>query len=132
MKPLRVIPVVILALAPAVFSPAGQTLSAARDRDSRTGKIIGVVLDPNNARVAGAAIRIGNARLSRELLSGDEGDFEVELPAGEYRMTVEQPGFHTFELSPLRVNGDVCELVNIHMKVRKPRGTLKVRVSDGR
>lgn len=96
-----------------------------RAQDQNT-TITGVVLDVNNARIVGATIRIENAKASRRLKSDDEGNFQVELPQGEYKITAEHQGFKRFELSPFRAKAGVCELLNIHMEVEVPKSTLKV------
>lgn len=81
------------------------------------GKVMGVVLDPMDARIVGAKVTFWNAQVTLAVSSGEEGDFEVVLPAGEYRVEVESPGFRRFELSPFRVKPEVTELVNVHMVV---------------
>jgi hypothetical protein len=60
------------------------------------------------------------------LLSSDQGGFEVKLPAGVYRITVEMDGFKRLVLSPFRVKAGARESVSIHMEVKQPTGTLKV------
>ncbi|HEX8709601.1 MAG TPA: carboxypeptidase-like regulatory domain-containing protein [Pyrinomonadaceae bacterium] len=126
MRRLGAISFLLPVLVSTAFIFAGPGLSVSRARPLQTGKLVGTVLDVNDARIVGAAIKIENARFGRRLFSGDEGDFEVELPAGTYQITVQKEGFQRFELSPFRVNGKVCELVSIHMKVREPVSTLKV------
>ena len=126
MKTLRIISTILLALLPIMYTSAEQRLSFARTSNLQTGKIIGVVLDANNARIVGAAIKIKNAQFYREAQSGAEGEFAFELPAGVYQITVEQPGFRRFKLSSFRVQAHVRELVNIHMEVKEPRGLQKV------
>jgi HAMP domain-containing protein len=126
MKRLRIISIVLLALVSTVATLAGQRRLAARAHNLRAGTIIGTVLDKNEARVAGATIEIENVELSRVVRSNDEGSFEVELPAGLYRMTVEMDGFKKFVLSPLRVKAGTRELVSVHMEVKHPASTLKI------
>lgn len=58
--------------------------------------------------------------------SGEEGDFEAELPAGVYRLSVEMDGFKKFVLSSFRVRARARESVNIHMKVQPPGMPLKI------
>ena len=94
----------------------GQKRTPSRSR-SEMGKIQGVVLDANDARIVGAIITIENGRFRRELKSGEEGDFEVALPAGVYQIKAEARGFRNFELSPLTVKANVSELIHIHMEV---------------
>jgi Carboxypeptidase regulatory-like domain len=126
MKRLRISSLVLLALVPTILILAGQRRPVPRAGNSQVGKINGTVLDKNEARIAGATIEIENAKFSRVLHSNDEGYFEVELPAGMYRMTVEMAGFKRFVLSPFRVKARARELVSIHMEAQPPVSTLKI------
>jgi uncharacterized membrane protein len=126
MKTLQTISIFLLALVSALFTPAGQNLLPVQAQTSQASKIAVVVLDANDARIAGATIKIENAQFSREVLSGEEGDFEFELPPGTYRITIEKDGFHRFELQAFRATAKSRELIKIHLKVMPPRGTLKV------
>ena len=126
MKTPKTIAIILLALVPTVFISAEQRPAAARAPSAQMGKVIGLVLDANNARIVGATIKIKNARFKRAARSGEEGDFAFELPAGVYQITVEQPGFHSFELASFRVQANVRAVVNVHLKVKEPRGLQKV------
>lgn len=119
MKAARIFLVLVLTALFSVssFSQAGGT---------QTSRLAGVVLDVNDARVAGAAVRIANAEFNRRVKSDDEGNFEISVPPGTYEITVEQPGFRKFQLSRFRVGGGTCELVNIHLEVQPPKSPLKV------
>ena len=86
-------------------------------RQKSVGKIQGVLLDINDARIVGAKITIEGGQFKRELRSGNEGDFETQLPAGSYQISVEANGFRRFELSPFKVKPNVTEMINIHMEV---------------
>lgn len=126
MKTPRIASLLLLALVPALFICGGPGRAPAHARNLQTGKIIGLVLDANDARIVGATIRVESARFHRKLRSGDEGDFEVELPAGAYRITVEKDGFQRFEIASFRVNETARELVNVHMEVKPPETPLKI------
>jgi uncharacterized membrane protein len=126
MKMLKINSIALLTIALVAIVFTEHPRSFAHTQEVQMSKIIGVVLDKNNARIAGATIKIKSAQFNRHLQSSDEGMFEIELPAGEYRITVEQEGFRKFELSPFRVNAGVSELLSIHMEVKPPRGLLKV------
>src|SRR6266704_2555019 len=107
---LRISAITLLTLAlTAVVFPA-HTRSFAYAQAEEMSNIAGTVLDKNNARIAGATIKIENAQFKSKLQSSYEGKFEIELPAGEYQITVEKEGFHKFELSPFRANAGVREL----------------------
>lgn len=90
-------------------------------------RLVGVVLDRNDALVAGATIRVSSGTFKRRVSSDGDGRFEMELPAGCYELTAEQPGFRKFRLSPFQVRAGARELINIHLEVAPPEGPLKVR-----
>ena len=92
---------------------AGQKRAPAR----KNGKIQGVVLDRNDARIVTARIIIEGPQFKRELRTGDQGEFEIQLPAGVYSIKAQANGFRNFELSPFTVKANVTELINIHMEV---------------
>jgi hypothetical protein len=91
---------------------------------TRMSRVAGVVLDTNEARIVGAKITVEDARVKRVVRSDDEGKFEVDIPAGTYNITVEQPGFKKFQLPGFRV--ETSELLNIHMEVEPPQLPRKV------
>ena len=126
MKRLNIISIVTLALMAGLFPLAGQGHSASRVHNRRASKIKGVVLDVNHARIVGATVKIENGRFNRVVQSDDQGMFEVELPAGDYRITVEMDGFKRFVLSPFRVRAGARRSVNIQMEVQPPSGLLKI------
>ncbi len=112
--------VIVLLIVTGCFAPA------LRAGPVQTGRLVGLVMDVNEARVAGATIRIESAQLKRVVRSDDEGKFEIEAPSGSYQITVEQPGFKKFDLPNFRVAAGTCELVNIHLNVAPPKLPLKV------
>ena len=82
------------------------------------GRIVGTLLDVNDARVNGAKIKVENASFHWEGESDEAGDFTVEVPAGTYRIYVRANGFRKFESAYLKVKSDVTEIVNIHLEVQ--------------
>ena len=87
-----------------------------------TGKVVGVILDPNDARVPEAAVRFKSGGRTREVTSDEQGQFEISLPEGRYQVTVEARHFRRFVLSSLEVKSNVTEMINIHLEVAVPRG----------
>jgi hypothetical protein len=79
--------------------------------------VAGVVLDVNNARVARATVTIESKGFSKALITGDSGEFEASLPAGEYWFTVDANGFCKFESELLRVRPNMTEMMNVHLEV---------------
>jgi hypothetical protein len=120
MKTKKVAGIVIVLLIGASFA------SALRASSVQTGRLVGMVVDANGSRIAGAAITIERDQFERVVKSDDEGKFEVEAPPGNYQLTVEQPGFKKFYLPNFRFAAGTCELVNIHMVVAMPRLPRKI------
>ena len=69
----------------------------------QTGKIKGLVLDSNDARIVRAKITISGENVKRTIESDDIGVFEIEVPAGVYQLRVESPGFQQQQVSQLQV-----------------------------
>jgi hypothetical protein len=88
-----------------------------RSSEPVTGKLMGLILDANDARVVNATVRITRPKIKREIKSGQEGEFEVEMPAGSYQITVEANGFRRFVYSPFKIKSNVSEMINIHLEV---------------
>ena len=84
---------------------------------SPAGRIMGTLLDVNDARVAGAKIKVEGATFHWEGESDEAGDFTVEVPTGTYRIYVRANGFRKFESAFLKVKSDITEMVNIHLEV---------------
>ncbi len=82
-----------------------------------SGWVSGVVLDVNDARVTKAKVTIKARNFSREVLTGEAGQFDVDLPAGEYYFTVEANGFCRFEGESLKIKSGATEMINIHLEV---------------
>jgi hypothetical protein len=84
---------------------------------SPAGRIMGTLLDVNDARVARAKIKVESASFQWQGESDEAGDFTVEVPAGTYRIYVGANGFRKFESAFLKVKSDVTEMVNLHLEV---------------
>ena len=95
--------------------------------EDRTGTITGVILDVNDARIPDATVIIRNDRISRRMKTQDEGRFEVSLPAGEYQIIVEAPGFSSLSFSPLTVGVDETKRISVRLKVQEPAGLVPAR-----
>lgn len=64
------------------------------------GRVEGIVHDPEHRPVSGAQILLKSATsdFSQSTQSNDDGDFRfTAVPAGEYLITISQPGFRTME-----------------------------------
>ena len=105
--------VVILVFA-AILTPA----SAAGG--PRLGKIKGLVVDTNQARVFRAEILILGGGRRWRLTTNEEGEFETSLPTGEYQFSVEADGFRRFSSQIFAIKSGKTQRFNIKMKVAQP------------
>jgi len=107
------------------LSAASSPLRVASPQSS-TGRIMGTLLDVNDARVVGAKIKVEGGRFKWEGESDEAGDFTADVPAGRYRIYVRANGFRSFESAFLTVKSDVTEMVNIHLEVQPIIDTIPV------
>lgn len=107
---------VIFIGAAVVLLQAGSLAQFASPRRT-SGKLEGVVVDVNDARVANASVTIAGKRLKREVVSDEEGKFRIELPAGTYQFTVYSPGFAVFRGKDVKVQADFTTSLEIPLKV---------------
>lgn len=95
-------------------------------QSTQTGKVAGLVLDANDARIADATISLSSGRFTREVRSDSDGAFAIALPAGTYRLTVDKDGFRKCRLSSVRVPAQASEQMRVKMQVREPPGIQKL------
>jgi hypothetical protein len=79
---------------------------------AQTASLRGRVLDSTGAVMVGAQVQVyqQGADPVRETLSNDTGEFEMNLPVGEYRLLVSAPDFSAHEeehAAPLHFD-DAC------------------------
>jgi len=85
-----------------------------------TGAITVTVTDPSGAVVPGAHVSIVNdeTNLARSATTSIEGSFRAPLlPAGNYSMTVEAPGFERQTLHSIRVVVSETTVVDVRLKL---------------
>jgi len=69
------------------------------------GRAKGSVMDANGAVISTprASIIFEGKNAVKSLAANDRGDYEITLPAGNYRVTTEIPGFYPFRRAAFRV-----------------------------
>ena len=81
------------------------------------GRLSGVVLDVNDARVFDAKVTVRARNFTREVFTDETGQFTINLPAGEYSLTVQANGFCQFEGEALKIISSTTEMINVHLEV---------------
>jgi len=81
-----------------------------------TGKVSGVILDRGDARVPKAKIIVERKGFRSELISEDDGRYEIELPVGSYTITVTHVGFHASQNTDVEIRSNSQTTFNVVMK----------------
>ena len=68
---------------------------------STVGHFKGIVRDVKGSRINEASITVEGTDFHQRLRSKRSGRFELDLPPGTYRITVEKSGFANYELTEL-------------------------------
>ena len=92
----------------------------------QTSTIHGTVVDTNNGRIVGAQVTVEGTHFRREVETNDEGNFVIELPPDDYRISVEKAGFKRLVLSSFRTQKGSQHNVTIRLQVKVPATPLKV------
>jgi hypothetical protein len=115
MQPRRIAFVLAVLISVNAFSCALFAEARSLPKKKSNGRVSGVVVDVNDARVVGAKVAIKGHNYAREVLSGDAGQFSVDLRPGEYHFTVDASGFCKFQSNILTIKSGVTETINIHL-----------------
>src|SRR5258705_13325303 len=118
---------VVLVMFMAVFAGTEAAQPPSPQHDTTTSRLVGTVIDKNDARIAGAVIRIENASYRKELQTDDNGVFQLELPAGSYRITVEMSGFKRYVIPSFSTDSKISSRITVRMRVRAPQSPLKIK-----
>lgn len=96
-----------------------QSIPTAQAKFSKrqTGRVEGVVTDKFGAHVTKASIKIEGKRVVKEIVSDEEGRFQIDLPAGLYRITVDSPGFESFKSNNVKVLADNTTTINAALAI---------------
>jgi uncharacterized membrane protein len=95
---------------------SGTLPSASLSARKKPGQIVGVIVDRNNARVVRARVKVAGQGFTWLGETNGDGEFTVEVPAGEYRVYILAPGFRRFESASLWVKSGVKQKVNLQLE----------------
>src|ERR1700687_1524791 len=116
----------LLASALLIISTA---VSANAQITSQTGAVRVIVLDPNGGTVSGAQVTLGSP-LGTSIAKETTGDGTVVFPLvnpGQYKITVEHPGFRRSSLNDVGVR--ITEVTNLNITLEIGEVTTEITVS---
>ena len=100
---------------------------------AQTSAVVGSVVDPSGAVIAGASVSIESSDhvWRRQCVTGDDGSFRFEaLPSKHYELRVEVPGFKPYLQHDLLIDG--TSLVNLIVRLALTSERTTVEVSADR
>ena len=99
---------------------------------STTGTVVGTVKDPQGAAVNGAVVNLTNTgtNAKHSTTTSDTGGYQfVNLEVGNYKMTVEAPGFQKADFSPFDLGGRETKRVDAQVQIASQTTTVNVESS---
>src|SRR5262245_51917076 len=73
-------------------------------RTLQKGKLKGVVVDWQDARMPGTPVEIQSSEFRAEVKTSEAGEFETDLPMGIYEVSVQREGFEKFHQKSVKVD----------------------------
>lgn len=105
---------VIFALVLSCTASGGST---PQDNSSSKGKLKVVVVDWQEARIAGPKILFRSSKFKAEVKANEAGEFETEVPVGVYEVIAQTEGFKKFRQKGVRVEEGKTTSVKIQLTV---------------
>src|SRR5215831_12606536 len=93
-------------------------LSVEAVAQNSTGRIVGVITDPSGAVISGAKVVVSNTATNTrsETLAGADGTYQVlDLPIGDYSVSVQREGFATVITKPSELQINQTLRVDVHL-----------------
>ena len=97
-----------------------------------SGKLRGVIVDWQYARILGSCVDLTNKTFKTRVRVDTNGEFEIDLPAGQYQATGQSPGFQRFRWNHLKIEAGATKTLNILLNVsNKKRGCPEGTIPSG-
>jgi sporulation protein YlmC with PRC-barrel domain len=93
----------------------GPVFSAAR----KTGRVSGTVVDAKEGRIIGATVTIQAEKFKRTIKSDQRGEFQIDLPAGRYRIKTKAYLFQQKVLEEVEVEPKQTKKIVIHLEIEE-------------
>lgn len=107
-------------------------VSFADAQTSATGAIVGTVMDPSNAAIAGAEVTVQSSvtNLTRKTVTDSIGSYTVSLlPPGNYSVTISAKGFKTQSIPSVVVNVTEAATLKVTLELGQTTETVTVETS---
>src|SRR3954469_6742463 len=95
------------------FAPIPFPNSILASAGQPSGKVIGTVMDSNEAVIPGTQIVIKGENIVCHLTSNEEGRYEIDLPVGVYSITAKANLFRPFRRAAFYVQSNFTLVINI-------------------
>ncbi|HEV2400034.1 MAG TPA: TonB-dependent receptor [Candidatus Sulfotelmatobacter sp.] len=105
-------------------------LSVSVHAQNTNGRVIGIVTDPQGAAVAGAKVTVTNigTNVNWNTVTDDKGSYQVlDVPIGNYKVTVENPGFSTATTQPQELTINQSLRLDVRLKLGTANETVEVQ-----
>src|SRR5262249_38730690 len=92
-------------------------------------ELFGTVQDPSSLAVKGAKVSADELATGAKFqtTSDERGEYHLlGLPAGQYSLSVEQPGFRTYQRTPVALRLADQILMNVQLEIGQPTQTVDV------
>lgn len=106
------------------------TLAVSAAAQNTSGRIIGIISDPQGAAVAGAKVTVTNigTNVTWNTTTDDKGNYQVlDIPIGMYRVTVANPGFSKITTEPQELTINQSLRIDVHLKLGAVNETVEVQ-----
>ena len=80
------------------------------------GRLKGFVLDRGGAPIPAAVIVIEPENFEKESGYTEDGSYQVDLPAGSYRVTVRSDGFYPLRRKRVRISAGTTETLDFRLR----------------
>jgi Carboxypeptidase regulatory-like domain/TonB dependent receptor len=109
-------------------------LSASLNGQSTYGTVLGTVKEASGASVPGAIVNLTNTgtNAKHSTVTSDTGAYQfVNLDVGNYRLTIEAPGFQKAEFKPFDLGGRETRRLDADLRIVSQSTTINVEASGG-
>jgi carboxypeptidase family protein len=106
----------VLFLVTALAHPTPIHITQLSAPSPQVGRLRGAVLDQDGAPIVAAVIVIEGKKSSREVGYTEDGSYQVDLPAGNYFMTVRSAGFRPLLRRKVFIRAGSTRTINFRLK----------------